>query len=243
MGEFIHKKEKNKIGFTLIEVLIAVSIVAVLAAVGISKFPLLVENGKKKAAERVLKEMQASQRRYFQDTKIFADDITKLDTEWKNVTGFTLQAYDDASQVATASRSPEKDYELAISSDGELTCSGSYCEFLGYANTGGGDDSSVDGGDDSSVDGGDDSSYDLSYENFLAALQDDSSGILDYIQANPEQIEQLLTTNPELGELLDFLNIAATDPEKALEMYTSGELDELVEKYPELKPLLEKLSG
>ena len=134
MNEIINKNTKRSFGFTLTEVIIAISVVSALAAIGISKFPILVEKERVKAVERVLADMQASQRRYFQDTKTYANTKEKLDTEWKNVTGFAISVLNNASRVAMADRRPIKDYVLSVDAGGGITCSGEYCGLLAYSN-------------------------------------------------------------------------------------------------------------
>lgn len=69
---------REQAGFTLIELMIAVVVVAILAMVAIPAYNDSVTKGRRSDAKSTLTTIAARQEQYFMDNKQYTDDLTKL---------------------------------------------------------------------------------------------------------------------------------------------------------------------
>ena len=65
-------------GFTLIELMIAVAIIGILAAIAYPSYTSYVLRGKRSLAKAVLTEVASRQENFFVDRKTYADELAKL---------------------------------------------------------------------------------------------------------------------------------------------------------------------
>ena len=65
-------------GFTLIELMITVAILAIVAAVAIPSYTSYVERGKRAEARTALLDIAARQERYYSNNRQYADQLSKL---------------------------------------------------------------------------------------------------------------------------------------------------------------------
>ena len=65
-------------GFTLIEIMITVAILAIVAAVAIPSYAGYVERGKRAEARTALLDIAARQERYYSNNRQYADQLSKL---------------------------------------------------------------------------------------------------------------------------------------------------------------------
>ena len=65
-------------GFTLIEILITVAILAIVAAVAIPSYSSYVDRGKRAEARTALLDIAARQERYYSNNRQYADQLSKL---------------------------------------------------------------------------------------------------------------------------------------------------------------------
>ena len=65
-------------GFTLIEIMITVAILAIIAAVAIPSYAGYVERGKRAEARTALLDIAARQERYYSNNRQYADQLSKL---------------------------------------------------------------------------------------------------------------------------------------------------------------------
>lgn len=122
-------------GFTLIELMIAVAIVAILAAVAYPSYTKYIVRSKRAAAEGYLLEVSALQQRYLLDARAYADGLSTLnstppttvtssynfDFPVATATTFTVRATPKASQATNDTECGT----LAITQDGTQSATGS----------------------------------------------------------------------------------------------------------------------
>ena len=98
---------KNNRGFTLIEVMVAVVIVAILAAIAIPSYTEYVTKARRSAAKNTLLDIVAKQENYFSDFKQYAATLSDL-----GYAGDTL--YVDSDGTITATASAEDNYKVTM---------------------------------------------------------------------------------------------------------------------------------
>ncbi len=137
--------------FTLIELLTAIIIVAILAAIAIPNYFKMVERGRSAEAVTVLGALRGAQVRYYHAHQLYADsNMNFLDIEPANNKYFDFQAYDPGvtsfagtsceGALATAVRNADEltatgRYTLCIKTDGSFGCvdgNADDCAKLGY---------------------------------------------------------------------------------------------------------------
>lgn len=69
-------KQKSSQGFTLIEVMIVVAIVAILAAIAVPNYSRYVERGRRAEARELLMRVAAAEERYYTNFNRYTDNIT-----------------------------------------------------------------------------------------------------------------------------------------------------------------------
>ncbi|HEY7772115.1 MAG TPA: type IV pilin protein [Marinagarivorans sp.] len=92
--------KKNK-GFTLIEMMIAIAVIAILASIAFSSYQSSILKSKRKAALSTLMELTSEQEEYFVNNKGYATDLTDLGYA---VTGASGDPYyiDDTGNASTS---------------------------------------------------------------------------------------------------------------------------------------------
>lgn len=121
-------------GFTLLELVIVVIIVAVLAGLGIPQFIKTVERAKASEGVSLLGDIRSSQMRYYAEYGIYTSTYTQLDvnapTSLKNFASLAaLTPSGTPGNVATIARNTGA-YTLAITDTGVIACtpsSGNTC--------------------------------------------------------------------------------------------------------------------
>ena len=103
-------------GFTLIELMIAVVVVAILAMFAVPAYNDSVKKGRRSDAKSMLTTIAARQEQYFMDNKTYADDVEKL--------GYTMTGTDTSStdghyrvRIASASATDFKAQAQPVSED------------------------------------------------------------------------------------------------------------------------------
>ncbi len=70
---------KNKAGFSLLEMLVVVLIIAILTAIAFPQYRVLTERSRAVEARGILKQVAAAQERYYMETDTFATQLSQLD--------------------------------------------------------------------------------------------------------------------------------------------------------------------
>lgn len=142
-----------KKAFTLIELLTAIIIVAILAAIAIPNYFKMVERGRSAEAVTILGALRGAQVRYYHAHQTYADlDINALDIEPSQNKYFDFAVWNASAAgscteaIASATRNTEENinfgsYTLCVElSDGKIKCAdegaseaGSVCSSLGYS--------------------------------------------------------------------------------------------------------------
>jgi prepilin-type N-terminal cleavage/methylation domain-containing protein len=122
------KKKFNKTGFTLIEAIITILILAILATIAAPRFTHMIENQRAATASMTLRNVFQSQRRYFIDHDAFTSAPGDLDVDFTAPEGFSFTVLNiDDNRIAGLQRDPSPDYTLFINSAGEIWCDGAFC--------------------------------------------------------------------------------------------------------------------
>jgi len=127
-------------GFTLLELLTVVIIVAILAAVAVPQFFKVAERARAAEGVNVLGGLRSSQLRYYAEHGILADDPDDLDFDVRGLKFFAAPAIPGGASasgyytggvevVGTITRTLANNagfgaYILRIQSDGDITCTG-----------------------------------------------------------------------------------------------------------------------
>ena len=91
-------------GFTLIELMITVAILAIIAAVAIPSYSSYVDRGKRAEARTALLDIAARQERFYSNNRQYADQLSKLRMSGTSENGYyTLSVALRASSGTTAS--------------------------------------------------------------------------------------------------------------------------------------------
>ncbi len=94
-------------GFTLIEIMVALVIVAILAAIAIPSYQDYVTKSRRTAAKTTLMDMVSKQENYFSDFKQYADKISKL--------GYPADIiYLDSNANVSSSQNSESTYKITM---------------------------------------------------------------------------------------------------------------------------------
>ncbi len=75
------KFQRNRKGFTLIELMIVVVIIGILAALAIPRFMTASTKSKQSEAKQILKQVYVMERAYFQEKGIYSADLVELGVE------------------------------------------------------------------------------------------------------------------------------------------------------------------
>ncbi len=70
--------QKQEAGFSLVELMVALVIVAILLSVALPGYRTYVQNGNRQAAHSFILTISESQQRFFTENKAFAEDLTGL---------------------------------------------------------------------------------------------------------------------------------------------------------------------
>lgn len=120
--------KKTQSGFTLIELMIAVSIIAILMAVGIPSYQSQVQRGQRSDAQRVMLELASQQEQFMMNRQTYSTDLGSSGLNYTLPSSVT-EYYDFAVALtagppegfiitATAKGSQASDGNLTLSSDG-----------------------------------------------------------------------------------------------------------------------------
>ena len=104
---------KKRSGFTMIEILIVIAILATLSALAIPMYTAQVEKSRKVEALDMLSNIRAAEIRYFSEKNTFTTDLTKLDFTPKN----TAAPADVAAATDTAGQKHHFWYAVAGNAD------------------------------------------------------------------------------------------------------------------------------
>jgi len=117
-------------GFTLIEIMIVVVVVAILAAIAFPSYQDSVRKSRRAEAKSALSDLAARQEQFFNDNKTYADTVAKLGASGTTPGGYyTLQIA--AGQTGTLTSS----YRMTATTAGAQT-SDIKCATLTYASSG-----------------------------------------------------------------------------------------------------------
>jgi type IV pilus assembly protein PilE len=113
-------KTKSSSGFTLIELMIVVAIMAVLVAIGIPSYSSYVLKGKLTEGQTLLSDLQLREEQYYADNRAYADGMTprtagKYFTNTSCVTSSANQSY-----ICTA-RMTSPSYSYTVNDGGAKT--------------------------------------------------------------------------------------------------------------------------
>jgi len=113
-------------GFTLLELVIVIIIVAVLAGLGIPQFMKTVERAKSAEGVATLGTLRSSQLRYYAEWNTYTSTIANLDVaapaSLKNFAAPTATNPGAAGSVVNIVRTGSSPYTIYISDTGNLTC-------------------------------------------------------------------------------------------------------------------------
>jgi type IV pilus assembly protein PilE len=125
--------KKRVAGFTLIELMVALVIVAILAAIALPSYADKIRRGRRAAAESYLMDLAQRQQQYFTDTRVYAPDVTTLNDPVPSevVSYYTVQIVTGATPptfviTATAIGAQASDGNLTIDNTGAKTPSTSW---------------------------------------------------------------------------------------------------------------------
>ena len=117
-------------GFTLIEIMIVVVVVAILAAIAFPSYQDSVRKSRRAEAKSALSDLAARQEQFFNDNKTYADTVAKLGTSGTTPSGYyTLQIAAGATGTLVSS------YTMTATAAGVQT-SDTKCATLTYASSG-----------------------------------------------------------------------------------------------------------
>jgi len=120
---------------TLLELTIAVIIIAILAGIAYPRLTVVVERSRTAEATVVLQTLLSAQKRYYEENDDYSGDINDLDVEIGQLKYFdTPQVTTSPNSLATIQRNTNI-YNLSIGEIGEIECddSGSgICAKIGY---------------------------------------------------------------------------------------------------------------
>jgi prepilin-type N-terminal cleavage/methylation domain-containing protein len=132
-------------GFTLLELLIVVIIVAILASVAVPQFFRVAEKGRSTEGVSLLGAIRSAQLRYYSQTSHFTNVLDDLDVNFDAPKYFTVGAsipasFDGNGRVATVLRNNSNypgsaPYSIQIEQDGDLFCTETvdgWCARFGY---------------------------------------------------------------------------------------------------------------
>lgn len=131
---------KKSFGFTLLEVIIVIIIMAILATFGIARFTRSIENQKAKQGVKLLYDLYSAQKRYFIDNGAYASNFAQIaanDISVKNppFPGYTLTLPGTSTALAEFTRTSDP-YTLTINDNGIISCTspgiGQTCSQLSY---------------------------------------------------------------------------------------------------------------
>lgn len=91
-------QNRNQAGFTLIELMVVVAIIAILAAVAMPSYTDYVRRGKIAEATSTLSEMRLKAEKWFSDNRTYVVGVP----DWRVVPGTRYFAYDCGTPTATA---------------------------------------------------------------------------------------------------------------------------------------------
>ena len=91
-------------GFTLIEIMITVAILAIVAAVAIPSYAGYVERGKRAEARTALLDIAARQERYYSNNRQYADQLSKLRMSGASENGYYALSLTPSGTSARASQ-------------------------------------------------------------------------------------------------------------------------------------------
>lgn len=118
-------------GFTLIEVMITVAIVAILTAIAYPSYVSYIVRSNRAAAESYMQEVAAAQERFLLDNRAYASDLTTLQYA-SNVPANVAPNY--TFQLSASSTPPS--YQLTASPQGSQQANDTACGKLTLTNTG-----------------------------------------------------------------------------------------------------------
>ena len=118
-----------KRGFTLVEILVVVIVIAILATIAMPQFFKVAERGRAAEGVSALGALRAAQMRYYTEHQgSYADDCSDLDVDIGTLKYFAAPACTGTSgNLASVTRSGSADYgayTLTINADGDITCAG-----------------------------------------------------------------------------------------------------------------------
>lgn len=118
-------KKKNAHGFTLIELMIVVSLIAILAAIAIPQYSQYIVRGNRAAAQAYMMDIASREKQYLLDARSYTNTLNTLQmgTMPKEVaSNYTLSiTTTDAPPSFTITATPVAGSKQALANDGDLT--------------------------------------------------------------------------------------------------------------------------
>ena len=79
--------KRNKKGFTLVELMITIAIIGILAAVAIPGYQYYLQRARRAEAERMVMSVMAAEKEFFNDFRIYTNNLSRLQGYGAIVTG------------------------------------------------------------------------------------------------------------------------------------------------------------
>jgi type IV pilus assembly protein PilE len=131
------RPSKSSAGFTLIELMIAVAVVGILAAVAYPSYTSYIRKGKRATAQAALMELASKQQTYLLDRRLYSNNLTTLGfTAPKEIEGdytFSAASTDGPPPTFTVTATPS----TALQAKGEQTLTIDQAGAKGPANAAG----------------------------------------------------------------------------------------------------------
>jgi len=128
-----------KKGFTLLELIVVVIIIAILASIALPQYIKVAEKARLAEGTHLLGLLRSSQIRYKAENDAYATDMTKLDADYvpNPPNYFTVESPTIATEIAKVKRNTNKrsvgEYTLTITEGGTIACTPTAeCAKVGY---------------------------------------------------------------------------------------------------------------
>ena len=130
--------QKNKRGYTLMEIMVVVIVVGILASIALPRYSFTMERAKSAEGLEILGSVSQAQKVYQIENGNYTTNLANLDVTFDTIQYFNAPSVFDpldpvANPIASIQRSSGL-YTFSINENGTITCSGdpTACSKLGY---------------------------------------------------------------------------------------------------------------